>query len=171
MHMNQLNPGTQKSKKTESRKKKFSRRDFLISLGAGTAAIAGYMILADPPVTSEPESVAGWAAEDGQADKKHASYLPRLVDDACIEQVDGMCRLSRTDSETKCVANAPGELVLKNLDGKHGLEDITLKLAASINQPCTEETGAKVAMFIAQVAMAGFLTEPFHVNIFEVRQS
>lgn len=45
------------------------------------------------------------------------------------------------------------------------VEDIALDIAESMGQASNGTVEAKVAQFIASIAMLGFLVRPFHVNI------
>lgn len=135
-----------------------SRRGFLISLGAGAAAITGY-VLGGIPGLSKPKA----SRPPGQA-----CEAPCLLADVTFGSDNDMLTLSRpgTDSPV-CAVNRVGGAVIRRLDGGHKIDDISRILAGEYGLEGGEALEAKVAFFVTQLGMMGFLDRPFYVQIYE----
>ena len=137
-----------------------SRREFLISLGAGTgASIAGYFLLhngwANPAFASAPVS--------------SQSVCPRLREDLvfCIEEGLVTLHAAGQNGLPTCAVNDIGGEVLRRLDGRHTITQIGQEIAAAWRLQPSEALDARLAFFVTQVGMLGFLREPFYACILE----
>jgi hypothetical protein len=135
-----------------------SRREFVIQLSTGIA-LAGFFFMGDR--TAGPSKAYG-AAPDKTA-------CPHLKDDVVFGANAGMATIRRSGevSHVLCAVNGPGAEVLKRLDGQNSVEDISRAIASLTKIPHSEELDAKIAFFISQLAMLGFLIDPFYAYIIE----
>ncbi|MDM8551212.1 hypothetical protein QUF72_14095 [Desulfobacterales bacterium HSG2] len=96
---------------------------------------------------------------------------PELKDDVKFgrDSENGMITISRIDSPTPflCAINHIGELVIKRLDGKHRVEDISRALVSEIDIQRNRLKDTNIALFIAQLGMMNFLKEPFYINVID----
>jgi hypothetical protein len=129
----------------------FSRRNFLISLGAGSAmAITGFFI---------GEKLINNNETDTYSD------FPQLAD--CQRQIVGGQLRLHAPVGTACAVNTTGEYITGLLDGRRSLKDICDCVAQRYSVPHTGDLEASVAMFICSLGMAGFLVKPYSVYIYE----
>ena len=133
----------------------FSRRQFLITLGLGAGAVSGYFLFKPlSPATIFP-SVHAPVPED----------CPRLSHDVMFGMdADGLTTICRSDSST-CAVNQTGGEILKLLDGRHTIAAIGLAVALASGGSPSEAIEAKLAAFVANLGMLGFLREPFYACI------
>lgn len=137
-----------------------TRRDFFITLGTGAAAgIAGYFLV-QRAFSPLPASL-----DDGTGPTRP----PCLKEDVVFGNDGDMVTVSLSGggSPVVCAANRPGQEVLTRLDGRHTIEEMSRAVAAAVGVSRTEALDAKVAHFVAQVGMLGFLREPFFACIVE----
>jgi len=131
----------------------FNRRDFLITLGAGTLpAIAGFF-------TSDAFPIAG----DEQTDK--TSGNPKLSERVSKASEKGKMVLSA--EKAKCVVNKTGERIIGLLDGTHTLSDISAQISKHYGMEHTGVLEASIATFLCQLGSLGFLSSPFYVTMYE----
>jgi hypothetical protein len=66
-----------------------------------------------------------------------------------------------------CAVNHLGLRVIKHMDGEKTVEDIARDLLVHLDAPRsdTESFKSSVAMFMAELASAGLLSQPFFVDI------
>jgi hypothetical protein len=127
-----------------------NRRDFLISLGAGTSlVIAGFV------TTHLQRTLSG----DG-CDRPELSGLVKK------SYKDGYLVL-RLDESSACFVNRTGECVVDLLDGRRSLTDICRAVAERYGVECTDALNTSVALFICRLGSSGFLTSPFYVMLYE----
>ncbi|WP_026259666.1 PqqD family protein [Desulfobacter curvatus] len=135
-----------------------NRRDFLISLGQGAAVCIGGFFLINhwpdcPPALSNPIINAS---------------LPKLRKDIVSGSYQDMATIGYTtgDDEVLCAVNVIGRTILNKLDGQHTIEGIAEAVAVEFNIPEYEPLNAKIAYFVAQLGMIGFLCDPFYATIY-----
>ena len=141
---------------------RFSRRQFLIALeGVLGLTIAGVIIA--PKVA------------DSVAAARGASPRPALLD--CLELRPGpegvdVYDLSAPGAPTLvCSVNSVGGQILPELNGAHTLDGIVEATLQKLGRQRADPQafGGKVALFIAELAQAGFLKQPFYVEVIEER--
>ncbi|HNY30149.1 MAG TPA: PqqD family protein [Fibrobacteria bacterium] len=133
-----------------------SRRKFLIALGAG--------------------AMAGWLASPGilprispTRPRNHGGHCPVLADGIAPRTTARARELVRIDSSR--AIHVVGEInesawkVLSRMDGLHTVEDIARAMATSHPSGDPDACRSAIALFLAELAMAGLLAEPFHVDI------
>jgi hypothetical protein len=126
----------------------FDRRDFLLTLAAGSAVVIAGAFVGKCLMSDE-----------GETDDK-----PQMRD--CIRQsAEGQLML-KNDHAT-CTVNKTGEYIVGLLDGTKTLPDICERVAQHYSLPHSGELEASVAMFICRLGMAGFLISPYSVFIYE----
>ena len=140
--------------------KKMTRRRFFIDLGIGTGIfIAGYILGRE-----SSSKIFGLTEPQPKADKK-----PNLRDDI-VFGTDGelaTIKLKNQKDQKLCAVNQTGAAILKRLDGKHTIEEISEYIATMGNCYRTEKMDANIACFVAQLGMLGFLTAPYYTQIIE----
>lgn len=154
--------GTNNQLGNESSQRGLTRRSFVIEVGGGSvAAIAGYVIAQRRPFshTNSLES----AGDD------HPK--PRLKHGVIFGKDDFLTTLSLPgEPEGVMIAvNENGAGILSQLDGTATVSDIANEYARKKHIASDNCLEAKMALFVAEVAMCGFLDAPFHANIFECR--
>lgn len=136
-----------------------TRRKFVISLGAGvTSVIAGYFLVSESFSSS------------GNGEKESGGFVrPQLRKDVVFGNKEGLVTINRPDGEEPVLyaVNDLGAEILRRLDGNHTVEDIGGVLAAMVKNCRKEEMNAKIALFVAQTAMLGFLSKPFYARLYE----
>ena len=142
----------------KNEKNQFTRRDFLIVLGGAVGlTIAGWV--AAPKLIKAISPLA------------KASQTPCLLD--CLEirdTADGSELFDLTDALNPtlvCQVNPTGGAILHAMNGRNSLEKIVESTARSLPETPenAEEFSSKVALFITKMAEAGFVSEPFFVNL------
>lgn len=138
--------------------KQFTRRDFLIVLGGAVGL-----------------SIAGWVAAPKLIKTINplakASQTPCLLD--CLEirdTSDGSELYDLTDALNPtlvCQVNPTGGVILHAMNGRNTLEEIAQSTARALPEAPGNAEGfsSKVALFITKMAEAGFVSEPFYVNL------
>jgi len=140
--------------------KGLTRREFVIRLGAG----AGAGIVVFFPLRGELFTPSGTLkGPPGQPDR------PRLRDDIVFGMDGEMTTICRHEEANPilCAVNRPGREVLRRLDGRHTIEEISKAVATHMNISATEALDAKVALFVAHLSMLGFLQKAFCPYIIE----
>lgn len=139
--------------------KKINRRDFLFSIGSATAGIAGWIII--------PEAINPLIGKKTKKD-----FCPGLVNDIILRETAGGGNILKQDEQSAfhvvCDVNEWGLKILKNLNGKHTIQEIAADLHRGYDPEKLGHTQASVASFLAILAQAGLLTEPFFVNLHAV---
>ncbi len=139
---------------------KMSRREFLYAVSSATAGIAGWVLI---PACDKPDSSNGRA---------YNGFGPKLVSDVTIRRTDEGGELLRPDEQglqqVVCHVNRYGLRVITGLDGKQTVQNLAGMLCASLNPAMLAQTEASVALFLATLAQAGLLAEPFFVNLHAV---
>jgi hypothetical protein len=134
-----------------------SRREFLVAFAGGTATIAGAFLL------------PAWAQQPGIAVPKENTFHPTLAGRYAIRRTAPGGVIFTTDEhgvdQIVCEVNEHGFTILSNLDGKTTLHSLARILHADRDPIHLEHTEASVAAFVALMAQAGILSEPFYVNI------
>ena len=135
------------------------RRTFLIQLAAGGAAgIGGYFLF--------PRSLNVCRA--APAESSLASLRPKLRADIVHGRHEQMASISYQGASGKvhCAVNRPGQVVIRNLDGAHTIEQICRALKADLSLSPELDLAAPVAHFVARLGMLGFLTAPFYATLY-----
>lgn len=138
--------------------KGMSRRDFLITLGAGTAAtISGYFFIQGQFTQESSKSTL-------------EKQLPILKHDIKFGKAENLLTITRkTERSTiTCAVNDIGKEIINKVDGKHTVQEISKHIAKKAGTSRTELMDARIAYFITQLGILGFLKEAYHVNIIEV---
>jgi len=140
-------------------KNSITRRDFLIRLGTGTAALAitgfftfdaiGAVVDDNPKNTSEVNS----------------SNKPKLSKNIKIDSEND--QLVLCGENAKCSVNKTGEKIIELLDGKHTLSNIASEISDYYAIEYTEALEVSIASFICQLGSVGFLSAPFYVTMYE----
>lgn len=133
-----------------------TRRRFMLSLGAAIAALAA------------GSGAVRWAlgprgaSRDGEA-------RPRLRDSVALSRQDSGTTLSggaNPDVEV-CAVDEWGEAVLRLMDGRHTVEEISLDIARAAGIGRSEALDASIARFTTQVGEYGFLETPYYAYLVE----
>lgn len=136
---------------------RMNRRKFLYSIAGGTAAIAGWVLIpgfTDLPISkrrSDDPFCPGLAGQIAFRTTPRGGEVMR-ADDQGVEQV-------------VCEVNEFGLSIVRNLNGKNTLQDLARELHAGFDPEHLGHTEASVASFLAILAQAGVLSEPFFVNL------
>jgi hypothetical protein len=131
-----------------------NRRDFLFTLGAGTAfAVSGYFLW-----DSEKENKT--VTQPVSSDK------PKLNSNVHTEQHEnGMLKLSHESNS--CFVNITGQQVISFMDGRNTIINIAQKIAGFYSLEYSDELITSIATFVSQLANAGFLKSPFYATLYE----
>lgn len=136
---------------------KMNRREFLYALGSGTAAIAGWVLI--PGYTNLPS----------QKDHTDIYFCPRLAKDIAVRRIQGGGELMQPDEQgmlrVVCYVNEFGLKVIEDLNDRNTIQTLAGKIHKGFNPAQLEHTEASVASFLATLAQAGLLSEPFFVNL------
>jgi hypothetical protein len=139
---------------------KLNRREFIIALGGLTgAAIIGWIA-----VPKTVEVISQWS---------NLSLQPELLDCLEIRNGDGRTEIYDISEKTNpilvCKVNTVGGSILRQLDGRHSMNEIiqTVRQSIGITPSETDPFASKVALFITGLAEAGFIKRPFFVNLVE----
>jgi hypothetical protein len=137
---------------------KLTRREFIIALGGITgAAIIGW--IASPKIVSELSQFSD------------PSKFPELLDCLEIRNGDGGTEVydlsEKTNPTLVCKVNAIGGTVLQQLDGRHSMNEIVQTVSQKVGKTSSDpdQFASKVALFITGLAEAGFIKQPFFVNL------
>jgi hypothetical protein len=137
-----------------------TRRDFLITLGGiAGAAVVGW--IASPKSVELVSKITSPAA------------FPELLD--CLQVRNGDDGTEVYDASDKsnptlvCKVNETGGSILRQLDGRHSMMQIIQTTTESIGEkPSNPDLFAsKIALFIVKLAEAGFIKQPFYINVIE----
>ena len=139
--------------KTKLKKGAFNRRDFLITLGAGSSlAIAGFFTF---------DAITG--AKNEQVNEQTVKPLLSELIQKTLENN----QLVLSNEKSKCTVNKTGEQVIELLDGNHTLSQVAATIAGYYAIEHTELLDASIASFICQLGEQGFLAKPFYVTMYE----
>jgi hypothetical protein len=137
---------------------KTNRREFLYALGGGTGAIAGWVLIprcARPPFSKDHTNI---------------DFCPRLAKDIALRRIQGGGELMRRDEQgvqrVVCRVNEFSLKVIEDLNGRESIRALAGKLHKGFNPAYLEHTEASVASFLAMLAQAGLLSDPFFVNLY-----
>lgn len=135
------------------------RRTFLMKLGVGTAAIAGYFVPGCSPSTPGNGPCV-------------STLVPKLADRVSLGQDGDMTtlRLHGAEDFPLCAVNRYGADVVALLDGRHTIRQIASTLADRIGVPLTDAMQSQIAYFITQVGEMGFLQEPYYACIIDTME-
>ena len=135
-------------------KNALNRRDFLITLGAGTSlAISGFFMF------KTIKNIVNEQHPDEPSDK------PVLSEQISITYQDKQMILS--GEKAKCFVNKTGEKIVGLLDGRNTLPHIAAQISDYYAIEHTGSLEAAVASFICQLGAQGFLYSPYYVTIYE----
>jgi len=148
-----------KSPEAENETKMMNRAEFLISVGGATAVIAGWVLF--PAV--------GRAQKDRESATIEAH--PRLAPDFNLRVTNDGGELIWQVERGKPVVvghlNDQGSTVVANMDGRTTIQDLARTIHRGSDPAKLNQTEASVALFLATLAQAGLLAEPFYVNVHE----
>ncbi len=135
-----------------------TRKRFLWTLGAGTAAIAGHFLVpSDAFASPDPRPNV---SIDGE---------PWLRSEVIVHR-DGEGLALTCPGRARpcvCVVNGAGADVVRHLDGRTSVSEIARALAERAGTGAVTEVEVKVACFVAQLAELGFLRGPYYALIAE----
>jgi len=130
-----------------------TRRDFLVSLAAGTSlAIAGFFLFDNVLTTIDSNS-------DAIDDK------PDIADGVTKTFENGQIVLHKNKS--KCILNNTGGKIIDLLDGNNDLFSISEKISKIYSIDHSDVLETSIASFICQLGESGFLASPFYVIMYE----
>lgn len=128
------------------------RRDFVYALaGASGAAIVGYFATHAVGPVEVPTGIRG-----GARPALRSGVVPRR---------QGAQTFYDAPDGTLCAVNDVGERVIGLLDGRHTVGAVAGQLARDLDVQRTEGLEARVAEFVAQLGILGFLRQPFVAHI------
>ena len=137
---------------------RMNRKEFLYALGSGAGAIAGWVFI--PGCTNLP-------SPKGRAD---SHFCPRLAKDVAWRRIPGGGELAEPDEKgtlrVVCRANGYGLKVIEGLNGRNTVQALAEKIHKGFDPAQLEHTEASVASFLATLAQAGLLSEPFFVDLY-----
>jgi len=138
----------------ETKKEGFSRREFLISLGAGTTlAIAGFFTFDILRERTDEQSAYDCSDKPALSEQVRLSFQNSQL----VLHGEG----------TECFVNKTGEKVITLLDGKNTLPRIAAAISDYYAIAHTGYLEASIASFICQLGSQGFLSSPYYVTIYE----
>ena len=130
-----------------------NRRDFLISLGAGTSlAIAGFFAV-DAIATAANEH-----ADDPSDKPKLSEHVRKTFENG---------QMVLCGEKAKCSVNKTGERIIELLNGKNTLSQLAAQISDAFSIEHTESVEASIASFLCQLGSLGFLSSPFYVTLYE----
>jgi len=139
---------------------KMNRREFLYAVGSATTGIAGWVL------------IPGYSSPHSQKEQADIDFCPRLAKDISFRRMRGGGEFVRSDElgapSVVCYINACGLKVIEELNGEQTVQDLAEKIHEGFNPAKLEQTEASVASFLALLAQAGLLAEPFFVNLHAV---
>lgn len=137
---------------------KTNRREFLYVLGSGTGAITGWVL------------IPGGARPAFSKDQANIDFCPRLARDIAFRKTQRGGELMRRDDQgvqhVVCHVNESGLQVIEQLNGRQTLRSLAGNLLKGLNPAQLEHTEASVASFLAMLAQAALLADPFFVNLY-----
>lgn len=137
---------------------KTNRREFLYVLGSGTGAITGWVLI---PGGTHPAF---------SKDQPNIDFCPRLAKDIAFRKTQGGGELMRRDDQgvqhVVCHVNESGLKVVMDMNGRQTVRALAEKLQKGLNPAQREHTEASVASFLALLAQAALLADPFFVNLY-----
>ncbi len=140
-------------KNSESGRKVINRRDFIFKLGIGaTIVVSGYYIsghILENRLATIAESVSKPLLK-----KNVISYYKR--DELFLEY-----------QNSKFCVNETGAEIIRLLNGKNTVSDISSMMSRSLNLEQTDLLDSSIAGFICQLAETGFIADPFYVTLYE----
>ena len=135
-----------------------NRRKFLYAVAGGSAAIAGWVL------------VPGCLRPQASRQETGNRYCPVLANRVEFLRTTGGGELMKPDDrgtmQVVCRSNEHGATIIESLNGKNSLQDLAKKLHAGFDPEHLEHTEASVVSFLAMLAQAGVLSEPFFANIY-----
>jgi hypothetical protein len=92
-----------------------------------------------------------------------------MLNAGLVSQSDGETTLLRRQGvqEPVCAVNSVGWEVLRRLDGRHTVQDISVALAKDVGLVHDGELEGKIACFVATLGKFGLLHQPYFVHIVE----
>jgi hypothetical protein len=133
------------------------RRSFLFTLAESGAALSGWILFGQLPSSSD------------QVRSREPGYAPRLAAGVCFRRAEGGGRILRIDpqgsEDVVCEANSDACTILESLDGHRTVRELAECLRAGSPTHPVDYSEAAVASFLAMLAQAGLLAEPYHVNL------
>jgi hypothetical protein len=159
-HKNHTVPsGTEKTKGGDSTCG-VSRRRFLLYVTVGGAWLTvGHIVRHRPEKTPTSD--------------EYASRMPKLREDVTM-QYDNIqhvyeCEVQGKDGNaTCCTVNDTGAEIIRLLNGKRTVEDLSEQTASSGHWRDSNASRAEIAYFITQLGILGFLAKPFYAHICEI---
>ena len=137
-----------------------TRREFLYAVGGATGAITGWVLI---PAGKRLE------ASPRPASPRHC---PSLATDVGTRVTDDGGELTRRDDRGRervvCRVNSHGWRVVEGLDGSRTVQELARDLRSGSGSGGRPETEVAVASFLAMLAQAELLAEPFFVEIHAV---
>jgi hypothetical protein len=138
---------------------RLNRRTFLIQLAAGgVAGIGGYFLF--------PRTLK--VCQAAPTENSSASPRPELRADIVFgrhAQMTSICYQSNSGN-VRCAINRPGQVIVRNLDGAHTIEQISRALNVDLSLSPELDLAAPVAHFVARLGMLGFLARPFYATLY-----
>jgi len=137
-----------------------SRRDFLIRLGAGAAALAiiGFFTF------DALKTVINDNREETD-NLKNISDKPKLSKNIKKEYENGQLVLCGKNG--KCLVNKTGEKIIGLLNGRNTLSNISGNISNYYAIEHTDALEVAIASFLCQLGEQGFLSSLFYVTIYE----
>lgn len=140
---------------------RMTRQEFIIRLGAGLGALiaASFLVPGDVPV---PPRVP---ASDG----RHRRARPELHPDARVSRSNDLFTVQHGGGSRAviCTTNQAWEAIILRLDGRHTIGQLADAVSEAVGVPHTDALDAKVACFVAQLSMMGFLRREYRAFIVE----
>lgn len=134
-----------------------NRRRFLYAIGSAAAGIAGWALIPEGPA---PQI---WVGRPG------AVSGPRLADGVLLRSWQDGIEILRPDDAGEprpvCRVNACGRMLIGELDGRRSLQELAESMHRGFDPARLGHTEASVAAFLAVLAQAGLLAEPYFVNL------
>jgi hypothetical protein len=138
-----------------------NRREFLYALGGGSAAIIGWVLL---PGLSQPSHAM--PAPQGE-------FRPRLAPGISYRMTPDGGQILRTVSgglpSIVGQLNDHGLRLVEALDGTRSVSQLAAHLRGRAEPRHQANTETAVVKFLATLAQAGLLTEPFFVNLYDAQ--
>lgn len=137
-----------------------TRREFLYAVGGATGSIAGWVLI---PAGKRRDS------SERQAQPR---FCPKLADDVGARRTADGGELLRPDDRERervvCRVNSHGWRVVEGLTGTKTVQELAAGLGSGPDSASLAETEVAVASFLAMLARADLLAEPFFVEIHAV---
>ncbi len=139
---------------------KMNRRTFTYAVGGVAAGIAGWVLV---PRCSKPRP---------EQDPADSGFRPRLAEDVTYQEALRGAEIVRPDEQGEprvvCQVNECGLKLLERMNGEQTLHNLAAGIHEGSDPATLGHTEASVALFVAMLAQAGLLSEPFFVNLHSV---